>query len=165
MTGFVLDLATLPAGRSTVVLNSDARGLDLAPEDWPGEIKAELGVEQSGSRVSVRGQLSGRTRLECVRCLKAFEQTVVPKFEAYAERSGSSRHPSEQDELERDGYMLFHDGRRLDLGPVARETLLLETPMAPRCREDCRGLCPRCGADLNDGPCGCAPEKARDPSA
>jgi uncharacterized metal-binding protein YceD (DUF177 family) len=125
MTGFVLDLATLPAGRSTVVLDSDARGLDLPPAEWLGEIRAELGVESSGSRVSIRGQLAGRARLECVRCLKSFEQTVVPNFEAYAERSGSSRHPDEQEELERDGYMLFHDGRRLDLGPAVRETLLL----------------------------------------
>ena len=156
MTGFVLDLATLPAGRSTVVLDSDARALDLPAEVWPGRVQAELGVEQSGSRVSVRGRLAGTARLECVRCLKSFEQSVVPNFEVYAERSGSSRHPNEQEELERDGFMLFHDGRRLDLGPSARETLLLETPMAPRCRDDCRGLCPRCGADLNDGPCGCA---------
>jgi uncharacterized protein len=51
--------------------------------------------------------------------------------------------------------MAFHDGRQLDLGGEARETLLLEIPIAPRCREDCRGLCPRCGADLNDGPCAC----------
>ena len=158
MTGFVLDLATLPAGRSTLVLNSDARGLDLPADVWPGELRAELGVEQSGSRVSVRGRLAGTAHLECVRCLKHFEQSVVPNFEVYAERSGGSRHPNQDVELERDGYMLFHDGRRLDLGPAARELLLLETPIAPHCREDCRGLCPRCGADLNDGPCGCPSE-------
>lgn len=157
MTGFVLDLATLPAGRSTVVLETDAQGLDLPVAEWPERIEAELGVEQSGSRVSVRGLLRGVTRLECDRCLKQFERSVVSNFEIYAERAGSSRHPDQQDELERDGYMLFHDGRRLDLGPAVRETLLLETPMTARCREDCRGLCPRCGADLNDGPCGCAP--------
>ena len=158
MTGFVLDLATLPAGQSTVVLDSDARGLDLPAEVWPGKVRAELGVEQSGTRVSIRGRLAGTAHFDCVRCLKPFEQAVDSKFEVYAERSGGSRHPNQDDELERDGYMLFHDGRRLDLGPVARETLLLETPIAPRCREDCRGLCLRCGADLNDGPCGCAPE-------
>jgi hypothetical protein len=49
MTGFVLDLATLPAGRSMVVLDSDARSLDLPVDVWPGRIQAELGVEQSGS--------------------------------------------------------------------------------------------------------------------
>ncbi len=47
--------------------------------------------------------------------------------------------------------MKFHDGRRLDLREDARESLLLEIPIAPRCREDCAGLCPKCGADLNLG--------------
>jgi uncharacterized protein len=51
--------------------------------------------------------------------------------------------------------MAFHDGRHLDVSEEAREVLILELPIAPRCREDCRGLCPRCGAELNEGPCGC----------
>jgi uncharacterized protein len=49
--------------------------------------------------------------------------------------------------------MKFHDGRKLELSEAAREALLLEVPMAPRCREDCRGLCPVCGADRNVEPC------------
>ena len=91
-----------------------------------------------------------------MRCLKRFELSVRPAFEVYAERAGAARRPREEDELKRDDYMMFHDGRRLDLGEQARETLLLEIPVAPHCREDCAGLCPRCGADLNEGPCGCA---------
>jgi uncharacterized protein len=51
--------------------------------------------------------------------------------------------------------MQFHDGRTLDLGEGVRETLLVELPMAPHCREDCKGLCPHCGANLNNGPCAC----------
>ena len=39
---------------------------------------------------------------------------------------------------------------------TVRESLLLELPITPRCREECPGLCPKCGHDLNDGPCGCA---------
>ena len=58
-------------------------------------------------------------------------------------------------ELDRDDYRRFHDGRYLDLREDARAALLLEIPITPHCREDCRGLCPRCGADLNDGPCAC----------
>jgi uncharacterized protein len=46
----------------------------------------------------------------------------------------------------------------LDLMDSVREELILAAPEFPLCREDCRGLCPRCGADLNQGPCGCRPE-------
>jgi uncharacterized protein len=57
----------------------------------------------------------------------------------------------------RDGesYRLGHD--RVDLEPLARESLVLDLPLAPLCREDCRGLCPTCGADLNQGDCDCLP--------
>ena len=48
-------------------------------------------------------------------------------------------------------------GDYLDLRPLVRDALLLELPVAPLCRDDCRGLCPRCGADLNSGPCDCRP--------
>ena len=152
----MLDLATLPIGRSQVVLDSDAKGLELPASEWPWPIRAELGVDKNGEQVSIRGRLVAVAELECVSCLKRFELPLHPALELYAERSGSGRHPREDADLERDGYMLFHDGRRLDLGETVREALLLELPVAPRCREDCRGLCPRCGADLNEGPCGCA---------
>jgi uncharacterized protein len=153
----ILDLATLPNGSSRVALESDAASLGLPAAEWPGPVRAELEVEKHGERVSIRGRLVAIAELECVRCLKRFELAFQPPFETYAERSGSGRRPGDELELERDGTMLFHDGRRLELGNPARETLLLEIPVAPRCREDCRGLCPRCGADLNEGPCGCAP--------
>jgi uncharacterized protein len=91
-----------------------------------------------------------------VRCLEPFDVAICTPFQVFAERP-SGRHGDLEEALERDDYMMFHDGRRLDLREQVRETLLLEVPMTPRCRPDCRGLCPRCGANLNLGPCGCAP--------
>jgi uncharacterized protein len=43
----------------------------------------------------------------------------------------------------------------IDLGPLVRDAIVLDLPMAPLCREDCAGLCPQCGADRNEGECGC----------
>ena len=58
----------------------------------------------------------------------------------------------------------YYDGDRLDLGEVVREQVLLALPLKPLCREDCRGLCPRCGQNRNLGPCGCPPpEEPGDP--
>jgi len=61
------------------------------------------------------------------------------------------------EESPRDGesYQLRLD--TIDLAPLVREAIMLELPLAPVCSPDCQGLCPTCGADLNDGPCGCAP--------
>ena len=49
----------------------------------------------------------------------------------------------------------------IDLAPLVRDSVVLELPGAPLCREDCAGLCPQCGANLNEGPCGCV--APRDP--
>ena len=56
-----------------------------------------------------------------------------------------------------DVYAVARDATALELGPVVREELILAVPQFVECREDCRGLCPQCGRDLNAGPCGCRP--------
>ena len=156
MSGFNLDLGQLPQGASRVRLSADAAALGLSPEGWPGQVVGDVAIERSGDGITVRGRLRATAWLECFRCLKGFERMVETPFEFYADRSGTGRgRKHEEQELERDHYMGFHDGRRLDLTEHAREALLVELPIAPHCREDCKGLCPRCGADLNDGPCAC----------
>ncbi len=155
MSGFAIDLGSLRQGRTRLQMEATARELDLPDDEWRGPIQGVFDVERTGESVSVRGLLSATARLECVRCLTGFDQRIEGRLEVFAERAGSGRAGDER-ALERDEYMRFHDGRQLDVRDEARETLLLELPMVPPCREDCRGLCPRCGADLNSGPCGCA---------
>ena len=154
MSGFAIDLAQLSQGTSRIRLEADAAEIGLAPESWPGRVTSSCSVERTGDRISVRGTLTAAAWLECVRCLRGFERQIETALDLFAERQGSGRRRDEE-ELERGDYMKFHDGKRLDLSEEARESLLLEIPIAPCCRDDCRGLCPRCGADLNDGPCAC----------
>ena len=152
MSGFTIDLASLPSGSHRVGLACDAAELGLPQADWREPIRGDFDVEKSGDQVRVRGRLEAVVSLECVRCLKAFELPITPPFDLYAERAGTGLRLDEE-ALERDHYMKFHDGRKLELGEAAREALLLEIPIAPCCREDCLGLCPQCGADRNEQPC------------
>ena len=78
--------------------------------------------------------------------------------------------PSEDDEpanedgaevAEGDLDVFPFDGEKIDLEPLFREQFVLAIPFAPLCREDCKGLCPQCGTDLNSGTCSC--EKPTDP--
>ena len=155
MSDFILDLSTLKPSLNRVEVEAPARQVGLPEAEWPGSVRGDLRVERTGPRVSVRGTVTSSVHLECVRCLREFDLGVEADVTVFAEQSGASNR-AEQDELERDDYMLFHDGRKLDLRETVRETLLLELPITPHCREDCPGLCPKCGADLNDGPCGCS---------
>jgi len=155
MKVLTLDLATLPAGRSDTQVEARPEEIGLDPALWGERVLGRLTVEKSGDQVTVRGTLEAEAQLECVRCLGAMRLEMRVPFEVFAERSGGRRAAEEAD-LVRDDYMLFHDGRQLDLCEDVREALLLEVPIAPKCRPDCAGLCPKCGADLNAGPCGCA---------
>lgn len=154
MSDLILDLATLKPSLDRVAVDAPARDAGLPEAEWPAHIQGTLRVERSGDRVSVRGTLSSQAHLECVRCLREFDLGISVPVTVFAERSGSGNR-GEQEALERDDFMLFHDGRRLDLRGSVREALLLELPITPHCREDCKGLCPKCGEDRNDGPCGC----------
>jgi uncharacterized protein len=154
MTGFVLDLSTLRPSMDRVEAEGAASEVGLSQPEWREQVRGSFSVEKSGERVSVRGTVQTRAHLECVRCLREFDLPLEASLVVYAERSGSTSR-DEQEALERDDYMLFHDGRRLDLREAVREGLLLELPITPRCREDCPGLCPRCGAELALGACDC----------
>jgi uncharacterized protein len=155
MSGFIINLATLAAGASRLEARATAEELQLLPAEWPGGVDASFGLDRTGDLVSVRGQLRSSARLECVRCLRTFDLPLAVDLTVVADRAGGRDRLEEQ--LEADDYMMFHDGRQLDLREQAREALLLELPITPHCREDCRGLCPRCGADLNEGSCACGP--------
>jgi uncharacterized protein len=82
--------------------------------------------------------------LECVRCLTDFQQTLAFNFtELYA---FSQRYVT-------DSGLLMPDTGIIDLSPVIREYVLLEIPISPLCRPDCKGLCPICGNNLNESTC------------
>ena len=110
-----------------------------------GPIRYELTVERAGPELVVRGQVEAPLRLRCSRCAKMFS-TIA--------RVSSFLH----------AYDWAENPEVLDVSADVREDLLLEIPGFPLCGTGCKGLCSRCGQDLNEGPCGCAPpEEAPSP--
>jgi uncharacterized protein len=86
---------------------------------------------------------------ECRRCLEPVGGELRCEVREMFRPRREDEPPDEDDET----YPLGVD--HLDLQPLVRDALLLELPIAPLCRDGCRGLCPTCGADLNQGPCSC----------
>jgi uncharacterized protein len=95
------------------------------------------------------GKLSGDVTIPCRRCLT--DATVHVRDESHVifaeEGSAEAEDP--------DVYVLDERSNQLDLRPVVREQWILNVPAYAVCREECKGLCPTCGKDLNDGPCDC----------
>lgn len=160
MNEFILDLTTIRPDLERLAVEAPARDIGLDEAEWPGSVRGSFRVDKTGETVSVRGNVFSVARLDCARCLQAFDLEIAAETSLLAERSGQAAR-DEQRQLERDAYMLFHDGRRLDLRESVRESLLLELPISPHCREDCRGLCPRCGANRNEGACACETADSR----
>lgn len=112
-------------------------------------------VQTSGREVRLRGRITARAEVDCDRCLKSvalpveteFDVTYVPE-EEYRE--------SEAAELQaEDMGMSVFDGETIDVDELVREQLLLALPTRALCTEECKGLCPVCGADRNADPCDC----------
>jgi uncharacterized protein len=121
-------------------------------------LDVDLTARQVGDGVFVRGRLRTTVRQACRRCLSTVEQPVDDVVDMLFDTLGE-----DEEEAEGEVYPLPARGDTLDLRDAVREQLLLRAPEFVLCREECRGLCPQCGTDLNQGECDCAPEKAESP--
>lgn len=114
----------------------------------PLEIRLE--AQQAGNDVVVRGTLEGEAELDCRRCLVPVT-TPIDEEVALLFREGVSEAEAEEQEI----YPLPVKGNELDLSGAIREHLVLAVPEFAICQETCKGLCPICGANLNETECGC----------
>ncbi len=123
-----------------------------------GRFKAHVERADGGS-LHVRGHLNVKTSGPCARCLADTPLVVDQELDLFflPESAALSEYDDEEGaELQdRDLVVTFYKGDVLDLGGLVREQILLAQPMKRLCREDCRGVCPTCGADRNATACGC----------
>jgi uncharacterized protein len=106
-------------------------------------------------QVDVEGIIEAKIETECSRCLMPVVSTLELPFkvsyiteEHYTTEKDSELHGEDLD-------ISLYDGEKIDLAELAREQILLNLPTQIFCRENCRGLCPKCGANLNESPCNC----------
>ncbi|MFN2398736.1 MAG: DUF177 domain-containing protein [Gemmatimonadaceae bacterium] len=97
------------------------------------------------------GRIAGRAQLPCRRCLGPCEASVNEDVHLVFAEVGDDTADDP------DVFRIPQRSRELDLRGAVREQWLLAVPTFPLCKDDCRGICPRCGADLNEAPCGCEP--------
>lgn len=147
------------------MLSFDIRSLESTPERVDGALEPDDPVWQDGDprptgavqvtgrlssagsgRFYFSGQIAGDVGLECRRCLRDVDAHVGEEVHLIFAEAGDA-------EIEDpDVYSIEPKDAELDLRPAIREEWLLSVPAFVLCREDCKGLCPVCGADLNDDP-------------
>jgi len=129
----------------------------LTPISWYGTVSA------IGGGYLFDGRLSYAQTLTCPRCLGPSEVPVEARVELLVKTDKGESTMGEYELEASDLGELNVEGEILDTQPILMEQLQLNVPMHPLCREDCAGLCPHCGADLNRTTCECdrGPEDPR----
>ncbi|HWZ60251.1 MAG TPA: DUF177 domain-containing protein [Gemmatimonadaceae bacterium] len=154
----VFDLRTLASAAAQVhdVLPTDDpvwTELDNRPVDGV-QVTGRLSAAGPG-RFYFSGQVSGTARGECRRCLTEVTAPVSESAQLIFVEQG-------EDDLDDPDVFVFDPRPNvLDLRPAIREQWLVAAPAFVQCRDECRGLCPTCGADLNAGTCACEPAVSR----
>lgn len=138
----IVDVARLNAAGEDYAGETDAGALDLGDDaicNPLGGICYHLRVEQIGQELLARGQVWHRFACTCSRCAEPIDLEVrETRFFA--------------------NYPVTPETDFVDLTPEMREAIILALPGYPVCRKDCKGLCARCGANLNREPCTCRHE-------
>jgi uncharacterized protein len=123
--------------------------------------RAELVEEHHGKHkvitdIRLRGRLSAGIELQCARCLEPVPQDIARDFELLYRPLGADAGRDELSVTDAEAEIGYYQGDGLLLEDVLREQLLLALPLKVTCREDCRGLCPHCGKNLNQEQCSCS---------
>lgn len=170
----ITTLKRAPGARRTERRSGRVGELSVAESVVPAnaEVTADAVLDAVDGGIEVTADVSAPWTGECRRCLRPVEgllQVHVRELyrprdhDEHAHRHGTGHgtghsHGHSEEEADEETYPLR--GELLDLQPLVRDAILLDLPLAPLCDEACKGLCPTCGADLNEGSCSCDPAPA-----
>lgn len=115
----------------------------------------KVDITNTGDALLVMGTVEGEAVTSCARCLEDVHLDFMGEIEGYFLLSEGTA----PEDLDDDEFDVLPPDHILDLEPLIKAALLLEFPYIPLCKDDCKGLCPQCGANLNEGPCGCQKEE------
>ena len=122
--------------------------------------RAEVVEEHHGKHqiiqdLRLRGRLTAGLELQCARCVEPVAQDITREFELLYRPLGADAGRDELSVTDAEAEIGYYQGDGILLEDVLREQVLLALPLKVTCREDCKGLCPHCGTNLNEGQCSC----------
>ena len=153
----LLDLVSL--GASPKPFEFTLRPGDIDLETGGIDISSEIAVRgearKNAAGVEVTGSVSGKLNIDCTRCLKPVETQLDTAFDVsfISQENAPDDKDLQLQQADLSADVLQSD--ELDLSELAREQILLSLPEQTFCRDDCKGLCPVCGKDLNEVECDC----------
>jgi uncharacterized protein len=134
----------------------------LTPVESSG--RADLVEEHHGKHkivqdIRIRGRLTTSLETNCARCLDSITQKVNREFDLLYRPLGTDAGRDEMSVTDAEAEIGYYEGEGILLDDVIREQILLAVPVKLTCRQDCKGLCPQCGKNLNQETCSCVVEQ------
>ncbi len=159
-----IDLSHVPDEGQEVNLGVPAERLSLEKSELQLVDRVTVGgrlerVDEVAFRLG--GSLTATVELSCVRCLEPLRLDLVEPLDLLFLPSSANVAPGKDEDRElkdEDLAVSFYQDDRIDVGLLIREQIYLALPMKPICRDDCQGLCSKCGTNLNSSSCNCARE-------
>lgn len=137
------------------VYQPDALGPDSDAYRIAEPVRLVFDIYKDKDQFRLVGSVKSRLELPCSRCLEPFSWPVDAEFDLryrpHSQNTGEGEREVEEDDL----TTAFYDNDEIDLGQLMQEQFYLSLPMKPLCSEECKGLCPTCGTNLNRGACDC----------
>ena len=135
--------------------NEATQTLPLAVEGRADLIEEHRGPRTVVQDIRLQGSYSGEFEVPCARCLEPVRHSLQGSFDLLFRPLGIDQGSSERSINTAETEIGYYQEGGLVLEDVLREQVLLSLPAKTLCREDCKGLCPRCGRDLNSESCNC----------
>lgn len=154
----IISLVRLPADGLRFAHQYEARELDLADRGFEFKRAPQVSgrVDRVGMEMRLRGEIKAALVVPCDRCVNDVDLPLEIPFDLLYTPQEVSNQVGEIELHDRDLDVAFYDNEEINLDELVLEQLELSLPIRVLCREDCRGLCAECGADLNLEQCQCA---------
>ncbi|MDR1165330.1 MAG: DUF177 domain-containing protein [Deltaproteobacteria bacterium] len=150
-SGLSLDFVLAPSILSPFLQPDPDLGINAEIPDLVTSMRGHLDLRLTGKRLWVQGTFAVKTQMTCARCLTAFIGKVADNIDEVVELGAPSGLGAAE---EPETFIPTKDGF-FDLTPLMGELFWLSWPIRALCRPECAGLCPHCGANLNEGACEC----------
>ena len=128
-------------------MNFDGENLSGSDITFEGPVHIKGRAENIGGQVEISARVTAKISTHCARCMKDIFEDV--DFEFTERIAGKGAEPEDGDDV------ILLDGSEVDMSDLALSNFITVSPMKYLCKEDCKGLCPHCGADRNLTDCGC----------
>jgi len=163
MTKYFIELKDLAHERVSVSGSFEPGEIDFAGDNvrQVRPLLWEASAERAGSEIRVTGSLRTAVEIACSRCLEPARYELSKPFDLFFRQRDEFMfdEDAEVELTEEDTRTAFFSGTQLAIGEILHEQVLLTLPMKALCTVDCKGLCPRCGTNLNQKSCNCPKEQ------